>query len=314
MGDAIGGIFGGLGAIAGAKIQSDAQKKAIKAQQDALKEQIARLDSIDAEALSQQAAAADIARQANALLAQRQVDPAVAAVRAIGAQQVAAEALRTGKPSDVIGSQLLAESQTADPKLQALKQSLLDEAKAELEAGATLPPDFQAELIRSGLESGGRAGIGVSGQGAGGVGLRQLVGREGLALRAQRQAQAANLASTAQNIETARLNVLSSILPTLKNVEGADFAQAANTFQLGQSTVSPAGLTGESIVDIELAKKGAQSQATAAAGKLAAEGALQRGAFINQLIGQGVGLAQSTISAFSKPDTEEQRLKRKGFL
>ena len=300
MGGVAGGVIGAAGSVAGAMITAEAQEDALDFQKKALRAQQARLDALDPNALANQATLQDIARRANALLAQRQVDPALAAVRRIGAEQVIREAEAGPSSGDVLAEQLFQEVRTQDPKLAALKQRLLDEARAELDAGATLPPEFQAELVRTGLERAGQAGLGTTGRGLGGVQLRKLIGSEGLALKRQRQDQATKLAGAAQDIENARVNILGSIFPRLKDLSTANLSRAQSIFSTGESTVPTVGLTGSDVVNIDLTKAGASNQLTSQAGDVAARGAIAQGQLINQLIGAGTELATSTINALDK--------------
>lgn len=300
MGGVAGGVVGAAGSIAGSLIAAEAAGDALEFQKDALKAQLKRLDALDPNVLAQQATLQDIAREANALLAQQQIDPALAAVRRIGAEQVIREAEQGSRSGDILGEQLFQEVRTQDPKLAALKQQLLNEAKAELDAGATLPPEFQAELVRTGLERAGQAGLGTTGRGLGGVQLRKLIGSEGLALKQQRQNQALRLAGAAQDIENARVNILGSIFPRLKDLSTANLSRAQSIFATGQSTVPKLGITGEDIVNINLTKAGAQNQLTSQAGDIAARGAIAQGQLINQLIGTGTQLATSTIDSLSR--------------
>lgn len=300
MGGAAGGVIGAAGSVAGGLIAAGAQKDAIKAQEKALRIQQKRLDDLDPNALAQQSTLQDIARRANSLLAQQQIDPALAAVRRVGAEQVLEEAQRGPGQGDVLADTLFSEVRDQDPQIAALKDRLLQEAASELDAGATLPPDFQAELVRTGLERSGQAGLGVSGQGATGVGIRKLIGSEGLALKQARQNQAVKLAGAAQDIENARVNILAGIFPKLKDLQTAGLSKAQSVFATGESTVPTVGITGEDVVNIELNKAGAKNQLTGQAGDVAARGAVAQGQLINQLIGEGVSLATSTIGQLKK--------------
>lgn len=299
MGDAIGGIFGAAGAVAGAKIQADALKDATKAQEKALAEQIKRLESIDPQALQAQATIQDIARRANSLLAQQQVDPALAAIRRAGAEGVLAETQAGPGAAEALADTLFQEVQTADPKLQALKQQLLDQAKAELDAGAELPPDFQAELVRTGLERSGASGFGVTGAGVTGTSIRKLLGTEAIALQKQRQEQATKLAGAAQDIENARVNILGSVFPKIKDLQTANFAKQQTALQIGEAGLPSVGLSGQDITNIELSKKNVQNQLASQKGDIAGQSALAKGQIFNQLIGTGTKLATSTIGALT---------------
>lgn len=300
MGDVVGGLFGAAGAVAGAKIQADALKDATRAQEKAIAEQQKRLDSIDPQALAALATVQDVARRANSLLAQQQVDPALAAIRRAGAEGVLRDTLAGPGAGDQLAQTLFEEVQTADPKLQAIKQQLLDQAAAELEAGAELPPDFQAELVRTGLERSGAAGFGVTGAGVTGTQVRKLLGTEAIALQKQRQDQAVKLAGAAQDVENARVNILGSVFPKLKDLQTANLARQQAALQIGEATLPQVGLSGEDITNIELAKKNVQNQLASQKGDVAGQSALAQGKILNQLIGAGTELATSTIGALKK--------------
>lgn len=306
-----GAVIGAAGSVAGAFIQKGAQEDAIKAQEKALKRQEARLESIDPNELAARATVQDIAKRANELLAQRQVDPALAAIRRVGAEGVLREAQQGPGAGDLVAEQLFQETRTQDPKLAALKQQLLDSAKAELDAGAQLPPDFQAELVRTGLERGGMTGFGARGQGATGVEIRKLIGSGGIQLKQQRQQQAMALAGAAQDIENARVNILAGIFPKLKDLQTANLARQQGVLAIGESTVPKVGITGEDVVNIGLTKLGTQNQLTGQRGDLGATGALAQGAFLNQLIGAGTSLATSTIGARETAAQKDARLAQK---
>lgn len=300
-----GGVIGAIGSIAGALISAEAQADALHFQKEQIRKQQARLNALSSDALNAQATIADIARRANGLLAQEKVDPALAAIRAKGAENVLKEADKTTTEGDVLASTLYNEIKDSDPRMQALKSQLLSEAKNELDAGASLPPDFQAELVRTGLERGGTAGF-RAGSGAQGNLVRGLIGREGIALKQQRQDQAIKLASTAQDIDNARVNILSGVFPKLKDLQTANMKQAQSVLATGEATVPVVGLGGSDITDIELAKIGAQGALSSKAADVSAAGALAQAANINQLIGAGTSLATTTLGGaaqLSKPGT-----------
>lgn len=307
-----GAVIGAAGSVAGAFIQKGATDDAIKAQEKALKRQEARLESINPDELAARAAVQDIAKRANELLAQRMVDPALAAIRQTGAAGVLREAQQGPGMGDAAAAQLFQETRFQDPKLAALKQQLLDQAKSELDAGAKLPPDFQAELVRTGLERGGTTGFGASGRGAAGQEIRKLLGSGAIKLQQDRQNQAIALSGAAQDIENARVNILAGIFPKLKDLQTANLARQQSVLATGEAAVPQAGLTGSDVVNIGLTKLGTQNQLTSQRGDLGATGALAQGQFLNQLIGAGTSLATSTIGGGS--ETERQRAARKGFI
>lgn len=70
--------------------------------------------------------------------------------------------LTTGA-GDVLAGQAAQEALAATGGFDELKQRLIDTALMELDAGATLPQDVQAELVKAGLERGARATGGAGG-------------------------------------------------------------------------------------------------------------------------------------------------------
>lgn len=311
MAQLAGGILGAAGTVASGIIAADAQEDALHFQKQALATQLKRLDNLDPDVLAQQAALQDIARRATSLLAQQQVDPALAAIRRAGAEGVLREAQSADQTAEELAATLASEVRAQDPKLAALKQRLLDQARAEIDAGATLPPDFQAELVRTGLERAGTVGLGTTGRGAGGNIVRGLIGREGILLKQARQDQAVKLAGAAQDIENARVNILGSIFPKIKDLQTANLARQQSVLATGEATVPQVGISGEDIVNINLTKAGAANQITSRGADVAAQGALAQGALLNQLIGQGVGLVTSTIGALTPQKQTDLSLARK---
>jgi hypothetical protein len=152
-----------------------------------------------------------------------------------------------------------------------------------LNAGATLPPEFQAELVRSGLESSGASG--TTGSGAAGVQARTLLGSAGLELQAHRRSQATDLLSTADALKQNRASILANTLGVLENTKNQNQARSTAAYQIGAAGVPQAGLNGADVVNLNLQNLNLRNQRTLGVGNVDANYALAKGAANQQLIG-----------------------------
>lgn len=111
-------IVAGVGMAAGAAIQADGSRKALHAQQDALKDQKAlaaglKYEPIDLDKLRAEAAQQAISNATNSLAIERQLQPDVAAARTGLAKSVNSELAKGGKVSADIANQVAAAGRTA---------------------------------------------------------------------------------------------------------------------------------------------------------------------------------------------------------
>lgn len=294
------GLFSAAGSIAGAYISAEAQERATKLQLKAIeKQQKFVFDQLEPGKLAGQAEAQDVARAKAQRALQAILDPELARSRLAATagieQQLAG--LTTGA-GDVIGGQAAQEALAATGGFDELKQRLIDTALMELDAGATLPQDVQAELVKAGLERGARA-TGGAGGGAGGLAgqeTRRLIGQEGLKLQADRQARAAGLGQAAQDLETRRANILGSLFPALKQAQLSNLQATQDAFKTINTATPAPGLTGEDLTQLWLARVGATGQLMGKAGEIAAQGAQAQGGFWNQAVTSGTAaLAKAGI-------------------
>jgi hypothetical protein len=242
---------------------ADAQKAIADKQLAALQKQRQFVfEQLDPSVIGPQATQADVTRIKNQLALQGQIDPALLQTRYASEDQLQKSLADFSSTSQ--GAQGLAEAGkealAGTPGMEQLKDSLVAQAQKELNAGATLPPDVQAELVKAGLEKSGMVTGTASGIGTGGQILRTILGTAGIQLQQQRQQQAANLGAAAQNLETQRQNILNTVFPNI-TANSANRA-AATTGILGTSNamVPQAGLSGNDIANIWLARVGATNQ------------------------------------------------------
>lgn len=271
-----GSLLGGAGALASGILNADAINKATKLQSAALKEVQDRIQSgMDPETLQQLATRGDTvrARQQQQLLAQ--IYPGLAAAQKTAEASLAAQAGGFGSQSlaSQVGAQAAKEA-LASPSTAGGQQQLIDAALAQLKAGATLPPDVEAQLVQAGLESSGMVSQHATGQGIGGQQLRTILGTAGIQLQQQRQQQAASLLTQAQGLETQRQQVLQSLFPNLSQVQLQQAGGAQSIFNTTASATPQAGLSGASLANAWLQRIGALNQTQEQAAGVKAAGTI----------------------------------------
>lgn len=204
--------------------------------------------------------------------------------------------------ADKVAAQATNEALTGNAKMDEAKAALIDAALKELHAGATLPPDVQAELVQTGLQKSGKVTGGAGGSGVGGQLLTTLVGERGLALQKDRQERAAGLLGQAQNLEQSRASILGSLFPNLQSQDLNKFSAADTAFKTAYASAPEAGLTGESVANIWLARVGATNQLAQASADAAAKGGFAQAQLLNSGIGQGLNYVAGKNS--SLPTTQ----------
>ncbi len=312
MGDTFGisGIASAAGQVAAAALQADAIKEATQTQIDALERQKKFVfDQLQPEKLNAQASAADVQRAKDRLALQGITDPALLQARYAAQQKLLQQVNAVGNQgSDAVAAQAAAEATASTAGIDKVKSGLIDAALSELEAGASLPPDVQAELVKAGLEQSSLVSGNANPRGVAGTTTRKLIGERALALKAERQGRAAALATTAQNLSTARANILASIFPALKQQESANQGLTQSAFQQSNGAVPEAGLGGTDIANIWLSRVGATNQLAQSAADAAARGAIGTATAYGNIAGAGTRLATSLIptgntggSSFANP-------------
>lgn len=288
----MGEIFSAAGNVASASIAASAQKKATSAQIKALERQRSFVfEQLEPSRINEQATAADIDRAKSRLALQSITDPALLRARYSASEALAREAEQIGAPgteTELVREQAVSEAlgQGTTGVAASLKQRLIDQALTELDAGATLPGDVQAELVRAGLE---RAPRGM-GQNL----TRQLIGQQAIALQSERQRRALELTGAAEGLERNRNALLTSLFPALQQSQAANLGMSQAALQASANELPQAGLSGESIANIWLARVGATNQLAQASADAAARGGQAQAQIWNQALG---GATQSLASA-----------------
>lgn len=272
-----GGITGAAGSIAAASMQADAIKEATEMQIKALEEQRAWVfEQLEPGKIAGLAEAQDVDKIKSQLALQAITDPKLLEARYAAQRKMleSVEGLGSGSTAMRVGEQAATEALAGVAGMDELKTRLVDAALQELELGGSLPPDVQAELVKAGLEKSGMATGVAGGIGIGGTIQRELLGTAGLALRQQRQQQAAALAGQAQNLEASRQNILQQLFPSLSSVQLGQLAGAQNVLGASQALMPEAGLSGSDIANLWLKRVGAVGELSSQATEAAKSGAL----------------------------------------
>lgn len=291
-------IFSAGGQVAGAAISANSMKKATSMQIEALEKQARKVYAeLDPSVLAGQTLDQDIANAKSRLGLQAITDPALAQSRFVGQNQMLDQLLNLGQSgSDEVAQLALESARGASPQLTKLKNQLIDTALSELQAGSSLPPGVQAELVKAGLEQGALVSGSTDPRGIAGPAARKLIGERALQLQNERQMKAAGLATTAAELERARTGLLANLFPTLQGQDLNKLSANQSAVSLSNALVPQAGLTGGDILNITSARVGAGNQL--AQQQADASAALASG--LGNIWGKAVGGA---TAALTSPDS-----------
>lgn len=287
-------IAAGAG-VAAAQAKKNAANKAAKARQRAL-------DSVQTtgpDAVNKLAQNADEERYTGQLALQKRVEPNAAAARESGLKELAGS-VRTEQDvkAEQAANAAYDELGQEDPQTAALRQQLLADAKAELDRGAELPPDFQAELVKAGLETSSRSGVGVSRMGAAGQTQRKLIGSAGLALKQQRTQNATAAVGAETQFQSARQRVLAGLSSQLMQIGNNRQARATNAVGVAQQLTPEYGLSGREMASLELRRQDQENQKKLGTGEIQAGKALAQGQYVAELAGTAASAAQTGIGIY----------------
>jgi hypothetical protein len=286
-------FFSAAGSIAAAALNANAMKQATAMQLDALNQQRAfTFANLDPSVIGPQASQADVNNAINRLALQGQIDPALLNIRYGSEDSIKnqLDQLQGGGAGGAVSSTASREAISGTPGMENAKNSLVQAAQKELDAGATLPPDVQAELVKAGLEKTGMVTqSGISPQGTGGQILRTILGSAGVALQNQRQQQATGLLTAAQGLENSRQNILQNLFPKLSAVQLSNLGATQSGLQQSNSMLPGGGLSGTDVANIWLARVGATNQLSQNAANVAAQGTLGQAQNWGNLLGSQSG-------------------------
>lgn len=316
----MGDVLGFVGTIAAAGISAAAQRRVAQMQIDALERQRQFVfDSLDPDKINKLATAADI-RNAKARLAlQKELDPDLYAARQEAEAKIRADLKELGVTSDKVADQAVKEALAGTDVAAQSKQKLIDAALEQLQLGATLPPDVQAELVKAGLEKGGMVVGAASPKGFGGQITRELLGSAGIALQQQRQSQAAGLLGQAQNLENSRAALLGTLFPNLANTQLAKTAGTQAILSQINATMAPVGLTGGDVTNLWLSRVGQSANMAREQAQVQALAGTNIAATWQRAMGSAIPYATNALPttreviANSKRSNDEKNLTYYGF-
>jgi len=195
----------------------------------------------------------------------------------------ALESTRTAK-------QLFAENIDQDPALKKLKDTVVQKANDLLALGGSLPPEYQAELVRAGVGQAAQAGIKPQASSVGGV-ISNVLGSAGEKLRQSRNLEASQLAGTAQSITESRAKILGSIFPSIQASEQANAARAAGLLGITNAMMPNAGtgLTGREAINLDFAGREAQRNIGMSLHNLKAQRALEQARILDNTLDKQAG-------------------------
>lgn len=294
----MGEIFSAIGSIWAADIQADAVEDAAFEQARALREQREFLyNELEPDKLKQQALRADVERALEQRKLQEQISPGLAETRRVAEARILEGISGMGAESTAarVGEQAAREALAGVPRMDEAKARLVDAALAELDAGATLPSDVQAEFVKAGLEQTGQVTGQASARGVGGTILRRLLGTEGIKLQQQRQAQAAALLGQAQQLEASRQQLLGTLFPNLSAVQIGQTGAVSNVLGQVEGLAPEAGLTGEDVTNLWLQRVGAGGQLARAAAEAIGAGGLGAAQAFGGGLGTAIGYGGSAL-------------------
>lgn len=286
-------------AAASAVVKKKAADKAAKAQKKGLETQAALLKKNDPVSLNKAAIMADEERAKRRLDLQKEIDPELAAIREQSKKtmQKFAETSPEERASGQLARTLYEEVKAPDQKTEQIKDQLLSAAQQELSAGATLPPEFQAELVRSGLNTGSQAGLAIDKNVIGG-GVARMLGAGGIQLQKERQQQAMALTQQAENLKRSRVDILSSVFPKLRDLETSNLNEARQSFGLAEAALPESGFGGTELVNLKLGMMKNQMQLAQSKANLKAQQAQAKGQFVGELIGAGASAVGGVAGGF----------------
>lgn len=302
----MGDILGAAGSIAGGAMNASAIKSATREQIAALEK--ARdfvYNQLAPARVSGEAVNADVQRAKDRLALQALIDPALSQLRfdASGKLLNQANQIGTGVEQQ-IANQAASEALASGPATNDLRSRLISAATQELDLGASLPPDVQAEFVKAGLEKAGMVTGATTPRGLGGTLLRKTLGTEAIKLQADRQARAAAMAQAASSLEAQRQSILGTLYPNLNSMKLANIGATASALGTANQMVPEAGLGGNDIANLWLARVGATNQLNQSAADVAARGTMGLGQNASNMIGSATGyLANALPSAGSTYNT-----------
>lgn len=286
----IGQFLSAPGNMLSGYLSSQANKRAIAKQIDALR----NMEQADPVALGKAATEGDKAQIKAGYDYQRENDPVMASIRDAAYQGMlkATQDLNAGvgPAGEAIAAASAATQQASadmagNSEFSKMISQLLTGAQEDLASGSTLSPEFQSELVRSGLEQGGAGGF-SAGSGIVGRNVRGLFGQAGEALKTQRQQRATQAAGTAANLRTGTISNTLGAAGQLSNLGAQKVQQLAGAGATAESLVPRSiGISGDEVANLMLRNLSERNQRAGAIAQLEGAKDLNQASMWGGLIG-----------------------------
>jgi hypothetical protein len=287
-------VIGAAGAIGGSVYEGISSQKSISAEEGAVNSE----QGVNIPQVSSLASQTDLAKYQADFAAQASIDPQYTALRNQGSAGVLGVLADQANPNSIENTAVsgAAKSVAANvPQTQSAIDNLISQAQQELAAGATLPPSFQAEMVRSGLANGGAATGQVNGEGATGVGIRTLLGSAGIQLQQQRAQEAEGELGTASGLQAQQQGALDELTQLSANLNSSKASNAAGAAGMGTAALPSIGLSGSQAASLSAGNTNLANQKAASLGNLQAQSAAANGQMIGGILG-GVSGAFSGLA------------------
>jgi hypothetical protein len=293
MGSSIGTVLGGGASLAEQFTDSAAARNAYNEQKRGLAQQRAQLkEDYNLDRVSSLVQQYDKGYLDRKIELQKQYEPELYAA----GQKARADLLaQASQPTSALEStrtakKLFAENIDQDPALKKLKDTVVQRANDLLSLGGSLPPEYQAELVRAGVGQAAQAGIKPQSSSVGGV-ISNVLGSAGEKLRQARTVEAAGLANVAQQMTESRAKILGSIFPSIQASEQANIGRTTNLLGITNALMpnSATGLTGREAVNLDFAGREAQRNIGMSLHNLKAQYSLEKARILDNTLDKQAG-------------------------
>lgn len=284
---AIAGVLGAGLKIWGDQKKREAEKKAFEIQRKAIES----LKGIDVGKAERTIAQKDIEHYNRSLDFFRQKNPELARAREeamSGFEKSVGEAAGFFDEQKKLFQQQVAEA-APDPIVDDIRRTLMEQTQANLKRGAQLPPEFQAELVKAGLE----ADVSGSRQGTLATRLGTTLGAAGIELEAKRRQEAAMALQLDQALTQARQGILGNLVSQAAAIPAgqAQFYSTAN--EVTNAMVPNIGLKGMDVFQLEEANRALENEKIMKIADLRAKDRLSMGNRDTSMINRGAELLSS---------------------
>ena len=252
-------------AAGSAAIRQGAMRKAANKQKDA----IAKLKGNDLEASKTMVADQDKAYYLQSKAFFREQDPELAAARDAAVKRINDE-MQAPYKADAVLDQKIKENLQPDAQAEEIRNTLMQRAKEDLALGATLPPEYQAEMVRAGLENASGTGVGANRLGPVTARTGTLLGAAGLDIKARREKAASDLLGADSALKASRANLLGNLLSEAAQLSAQKFSLEAGVSNLAAQNTQSVGMKGADLLQLQLANENFERSKTMSLAQLEA--------------------------------------------